>query len=114
MERLRESLAVPVPADGCPDTGTIETFMLPLPKCHTCSWVNGNFDILNEVLSNEWDLDSPEDCFLKTEIDEEDNNDTSVDEEDELEINKVDHEFQNHRISTASSSSRDSMFSSYS
>uniref|UniRef100_A0A4W6F1P1 Phosphoinositide 3-kinase regulatory subunit 5 n=1 Tax=Lates calcarifer TaxID=8187 RepID=A0A4W6F1P1_LATCA len=71
-------------------------------------------DILNEVLSNEWDLDSPEDCFLKTEIDEEDNNDTSVDEEDELEINKVDHEFQNHRISTASSSSRDSMFSSYS
>lgn len=37
-----------------------------------------------------------------------------MDEEDELEINKVDHEFQNHRISTASSSSRDSMFSSYS
>lgn len=37
-----------------------------------------------------------------------------MDEEDELEGTKMDHEFQNHRISTASSSSRDSTFSSYS
>lgn len=48
------------------------------------------------------DLDSPPDCFL------DDNIDTSVDEEDEMELNKVNDDFQNHRISTASSSSRDS------
>lgn len=48
------------------------------------------------------------------EDDDNSNNDTSVDEEDEVEGNKVDHDFQNHRISTASSSSRDSMFSSHS
>ncbi|XP_023287372.1 phosphoinositide 3-kinase regulatory subunit 5-like isoform X1 [Seriola lalandi dorsalis] len=111
LERLRESFGVPVPADGSPDTGTVETFMLPLPKCHTCSWENDNFDILNDVLTSESDLDSTEDCFLKSEIEEDYNNDTSVDEEDELEGNKGDHDFQNHRISTASSSSRDSGYS---
>ncbi|XP_040918251.1 phosphoinositide 3-kinase regulatory subunit 5-like isoform X2 [Toxotes jaculatrix] len=112
MERLRESLAVPVPADGY--HGTVETFMLPFPKCHTCVWENDNFDILNDILTSQPDLDSLEDCFLKTEIDEDDNNDISVDEEDELEGNKADQDFQSHRISTASSSSRDSMFSSFS
>uniref|UniRef100_A0A673BLK3 Phosphoinositide 3-kinase regulatory subunit 5 n=1 Tax=Sphaeramia orbicularis TaxID=375764 RepID=A0A673BLK3_9TELE len=91
--------------------GTIETLMLPFAKCHTCSWENDNFDILTDILANESDLDSPPDCFLKTELDEEDNNDISVDEEDEFEGNKADDVFQNHRISTASSSSRDSGFS---
>lgn len=51
-------------------------------------------------------LDSTADCFLKTETDEDDINDTSVDEEDEAGEDKVDH-----RISTASSSSRDSNYS---
>uniref|UniRef100_A0A3P8TCG3 Phosphoinositide 3-kinase regulatory subunit 5 n=1 Tax=Amphiprion percula TaxID=161767 RepID=A0A3P8TCG3_AMPPE len=112
MTRLRESLAVP--ADGCPNTGAVEAFMLPFPKCHTCSWENDNFDILKDILTSDSDLDSPPDCFLNTDMDEDDINDTSVDEEDELDGDKVDHDFQNHRISTASSSSRDSMFSSYS
>ncbi|XP_029998034.1 phosphoinositide 3-kinase regulatory subunit 5-like isoform X2 [Sphaeramia orbicularis] len=111
MERLRESLAAPSPADESLNTGTIETLMLPFAKCHTCSWENDNFDILTDILANESDLDSPPDCFLKTELDEEDNNDISVDEEDEFEGNKADDVFQNHRISTASSSSRDSGFS---
>uniref|UniRef100_A0A7N6A8R5 Phosphoinositide 3-kinase regulatory subunit 5 n=1 Tax=Anabas testudineus TaxID=64144 RepID=A0A7N6A8R5_ANATE len=69
-------------------------------------------DILYDILTG--DLDSPEDCFIRTELDEDDNIDTSVDEEDELEVIRVDQEFQNHRISTTSSSSRDSTFSSYS
>ncbi|XP_074511663.1 phosphoinositide 3-kinase regulatory subunit 5-like isoform X2 [Sebastes fasciatus] len=111
MERIRESLAVPAPADGCPDTGAVKTFTLPFPKCHTCSWENDNFDVLNGILASQFDLDSLSDCFLKTEMDEDDNNDTSVDEEDEVEGNKVDQEFLNHRISTASSSSRDSNYS---
>ncbi|XP_051244350.1 phosphoinositide 3-kinase regulatory subunit 5 isoform X1 [Dicentrarchus labrax] len=111
MERLKESLAISAPADGCPDTEDVETFMLPFPKCHTCTWENDNFDILNHILGSQSDLDSPPDCFLKTEIEEDYSNDTSVDEEDELEGNKADHEFQNHRISTASSSSRDSSYS---
>ncbi|KAG8006442.1 Phosphoinositide 3-kinase regulatory subunit 5 [Nibea albiflora] len=106
MERLRESLAAPAPAN-CSDTGTVETFMLPFPSCRTCSWDNDNFDFLNHILDS--DLDSLEECFLKGEIEEEDINDTSVDEEDEVDGSKADH-----RISTASSSSRDSMFSSYS
>lgn len=47
-------------------------------------------------------------------MDEDYTNETSVDEEDDLDGPKAYDEFQNHRISTASSSSRDSMFSSYS
>ncbi|XP_069380771.1 phosphoinositide 3-kinase regulatory subunit 5-like [Paralichthys olivaceus] len=113
MERIREGL-VPVPARGCTNTGSVETFMLPVPKCRTCTWENDNFDFLNEILTSESDLDSTADCFLKAEIDEDDNNDTSVDEEEELEGSKADQEFPNHRISTTSSSSRDSMFSCYS
>ncbi|KAG7216178.1 hypothetical protein INR49_029026 [Caranx melampygus] len=113
MERLRERFGVPCPPEGCPNTGTVETFMLPAPKCHTFSWENDNFDILNDILFSESDLDSTEECFLKSEIEEDDINginDTSVDEEDELEGNKME-QFQNHRISTASSSSRDSGYS---
>ncbi|KAF1379130.1 hypothetical protein PFLUV_G00172880 [Perca fluviatilis] len=112
MERLRESVALPTPADGCLDTGAVETFMLPFPKCQTCSWENDNFDVLNGVLES--NLDSPPDCFLKTEVEEDDNNDTSVDEEDELEGNKADDGLQNHRFSSASSSSRDSGYSLFS
>lgn len=111
MERLRESLAGPGPADGCPDTGAVETFTLPLPKCHTCSWENDTLGVLYYILTSGSDLDSLPDCFLKAELDEDDTNDTSVDEEDEMEGNKVEHEFQNHRISTTSSSSRDSGYS---
>uniref|UniRef100_A0A8C3G4T1 Phosphoinositide 3-kinase regulatory subunit 5 n=1 Tax=Cyclopterus lumpus TaxID=8103 RepID=A0A8C3G4T1_CYCLU len=91
MERLRDGLT---------------TFMLPFPKCHTCSWENDNLDFLNDILSSESDLDSPADCFPKSGMDDDDNNDTSVDEEDE-----VDHEFQSHRVSSTSSSSRDSGYS---
>ncbi|XP_073349735.1 phosphoinositide 3-kinase regulatory subunit 5-like isoform X2 [Pagrus major] len=109
MERLRGSLAAPAPAEGCPDAGAVETFTLPFPKCRTCFWENDNFDFLNPILGSESEPDSPPDCFLKTEIYVDDINDTSVDEEDEVEGSKADH-----RISTASSSSRDSMFSSYS
>ncbi|XP_067426475.1 phosphoinositide 3-kinase regulatory subunit 5-like [Thunnus thynnus] len=117
MERLRESLAVPASADCHSDTGAVETFMLPFPKCHKSSWENDNFDILNDILAREYDLDSPPDCFLKTTMEEDDDNniiDTSVDEEDEVEGNKADHDFQNHRISTTSSSSRDSVLSGHS
>ncbi|XP_068192769.1 phosphoinositide 3-kinase regulatory subunit 5-like isoform X2 [Antennarius striatus] len=110
MERLIESLGIPASADGCPDTGAVEKFVLPVPKCQPCFWKNDNFDFLNDILTNESDLDSPADCFHKAELDEDDN-DTSVDEEDEVEVNKLGCDFQNHRISTASSSSRDSSYS---
>lgn len=113
MEKLiRESLAAPAPVDGCLDTGTVETFMLPFPKCHKFSWENDNFDFLNHLLGNYSDLDSPAECFIKTEMYEDDNYDTGVEEGDEVEGNKGDNDFQNHRFSSASSSSRDSTFSS--
>ncbi|XP_029914538.1 phosphoinositide 3-kinase regulatory subunit 5-like [Myripristis murdjan] len=109
MERLGDSLAVPTEADDSSDCGAVETLVLPFPKCHMCSWEKDNFDILSDIL----DEDSPPDCFDKTEL-LEDNNEVSASEETDAEDKKVDSEFENHRISTASSSSRDSMFSSYS
>ncbi|KAF7666371.1 hypothetical protein LDENG_00109550 [Lucifuga dentata] len=108
MERLAESLKVPDPADSCSGAEAVEMLVLPFPKCHISSWENSNFDILSDILASEFGQDSPPDCFLKTEIDE-DNTEVNKDEEEEVAGNNEDHCF-----STASSSSRDSMFSSYS
>ncbi|XP_040046771.2 phosphoinositide 3-kinase regulatory subunit 5 isoform X2 [Gasterosteus aculeatus] len=108
MEKLRDTVAGP--AAVCTDAGAVETFMLPFPKCHTCSWENDNFDFLKDILSCESDLDSPPDCFLENETDNV-IKDTSVDGEDGAEGNKEDHELHSHRVSTASSSSRDSSYS---
>ncbi|XP_061567022.1 phosphoinositide 3-kinase regulatory subunit 5-like [Cololabis saira] len=110
MEKLREGLAVPV--NGCLERGAMETFALPIPKCHTCSWETENFDILKEILGIDSDLEETPDCFLRPGIDEDDHIDPGIDDEDELDSNKVDNELQSHRISSASSSSRDSTFSS--
>ncbi|CAJ1075736.1 phosphoinositide 3-kinase regulatory subunit 5-like isoform X1 [Xyrichtys novacula] len=105
MERLKDGLAVP--DNKCKDTGSAETFTLPLPKCHTCSWENNNFDILHHILAIESDLDSPPDCFIQDEEDN-NNNNTSVDEEDDSDTTRIEQEFLNNRNSSASSSSRDS------
>ncbi|XP_032442651.1 phosphoinositide 3-kinase regulatory subunit 5-like isoform X1 [Xiphophorus hellerii] len=110
LEKLRESLSVP---SGCSETGSLESLTLPYPKCHTCLWDEDNFDVLKDLLLVDSDLDSPPECFPK--IDEDDTFDTSIDEEDEQDSSsKRDDPFQSHRISTASSSSRDSTFSGYS
>lgn len=123
--------------------GSVKIFMLPHPKCHTCSWEDDNFgkyfnflihhtlpgaiaysstnkysiilicaDVLKDILGIDLDLDSPPECFLQTDVDEDDGTETSVDDEFELDLNKVDRELQGNRISVASSSSRDSTFSS--
>uniref|UniRef100_A0A3Q4FXY6 Phosphoinositide 3-kinase regulatory subunit 5 n=1 Tax=Neolamprologus brichardi TaxID=32507 RepID=A0A3Q4FXY6_NEOBR len=104
MERLKESLYFLF------SSGAVDIFTLPFPKCHKCHWENDNFDVLKHILGAQNDMDLS-DCFLKTGLDDDDNNDTSFDEEEELEGNKDDAEFQSHRISTASSSSRDSGYS---
>ncbi|KAM9391717.1 phosphoinositide 3-kinase regulatory subunit 5-like [Pholidichthys leucotaenia] len=111
LEGLRESFGLPGSAGGYKDSGAAETFTLPVPKCYMRTWEKDNFDILKEILVTDSELDSPPDCFLKTDLDENDN-DTSLDEEDELDGNRFDCDFQNHRFSTASLSSRDSTFSS--
>lgn len=36
MERIRESLAVPAPADGCPDTGKTENINMNKVEIDTC------------------------------------------------------------------------------
>ncbi|PWA15474.1 hypothetical protein CCH79_00014733 [Gambusia affinis] len=109
LEKIRESLSVPS-GDGCSET---ESLTLPYPKCHTCLWDEDNFDVLKDLLLVDSDLDSPPECSPK--IDEDDTFDTSIDEEDEQDsLSKRDDLFQSHRISTASSSSRDSTFSGYS
>ncbi|KAM9745867.1 phosphoinositide 3-kinase regulatory subunit 5-like isoform 1-T3 [Menidia menidia] len=106
MRRLRDGLrADSGPADRVA-TRDAETFKLPVPKCHACSWDSDTFDVLRDVLAVDADLDPLPECFLKEGTDEDDNdNDTSVDEEES------DQDFQSHRASTASSSSRDSGFS---
>ncbi|XP_037544784.1 phosphoinositide 3-kinase regulatory subunit 5-like [Nematolebias whitei] len=109
LKKLRAGLTNPGPAGYCPDTGSVKIFMPPLPKCHTCSWEDDNFDVLKDILGLDLDLDSPPECFLQTDMDEDDDNETSVDDEFELDLNN---ELQSHRISVASSSSRDSTFSS--
>ncbi|KAM4717602.1 phosphoinositide 3-kinase regulatory subunit 5-like isoform 2-T2 [Anableps anableps] len=111
LEKLRESLSVSSD-DGCSETGSVEIITLPYPKCITCLWDDDNFDVLKDLLLVDSDLDSPPECFPK--IDEDDTFDTSVDEEEEQDSSKPDDQFQSHRISTASSSSRDSTFSGYS
>lgn len=67
-------------------------------------------DVLKHILGDQYDMDLLN-YFRKTGLDDDDNIDTSLDEEDELEGTKEDCEFQSHRISTASSSSRDSGYS---
>uniref|UniRef100_A0A3B5MIS6 Phosphoinositide 3-kinase regulatory subunit 5 n=1 Tax=Xiphophorus couchianus TaxID=32473 RepID=A0A3B5MIS6_9TELE len=81
------------------------------PNSRSCLLVHP--DVLKDLLLVDSDLDSPPECFPK--IDEDDTFDTSIDEEDEQDSSsKPDDPFQSHRISTASSSSRDSTFSGYS
>uniref|UniRef100_A0A3B5PW61 Phosphoinositide 3-kinase regulatory subunit 5 n=1 Tax=Xiphophorus maculatus TaxID=8083 RepID=A0A3B5PW61_XIPMA len=81
------------------------------PNSRSCLLVHP--DVLKDLLLVDSDLDSPPECFPK--IDEDDTFDTSIDEEDEQDSSsKRDDLFQSHRISTASSSSRDSTFSGYS
>lgn len=58
---------------------------------------------MNDIVLPPSDPESPTDCVLKPEINEDDNNDTSADEEDEGMERK-----EENSISTASSSSRDS------
>lgn len=66
------------------------------------------------MLASELDQDPLTDCFHKTELEEVDNNEENEEEATDMEEKKVDQNFQNHRISTASASSRDSASSSYS
>lgn len=102
LERLREGLCVP--AETC--RGSAEMLTLPLPTCQTCCWENDNFDVLNHILAPDLDLDSPPDCFQKTDEEEEDNNNTSMDEEDDPD--RIEQDFLNSCVSTVSSSTRES------
>ncbi|KAM4634407.1 phosphoinositide 3-kinase regulatory subunit 5-like [Polymixia lowei] len=113
MGRLWEGLGIPVEteADGGSSPGAVETLSLPFAKCHTCLWDKDNFDSLSDILESELDQDLPPYCFLKSDPDE---YDTEFHEDEESEEKKADQELQNHRISTASTSSRDSMFSNWS
>ncbi|KAM3863822.1 phosphoinositide 3-kinase regulatory subunit 5-like [Diretmus argenteus] len=94
LERLGENLAIPSDADQDGRSSP---------------------DILSDILASELSEDPPPDCFHKTELDDDDNKEQNEeDEEAEVQERELDHEFQNHRISTTSTSSRDSMSSSYS
>ncbi|XP_056143958.1 phosphoinositide 3-kinase regulatory subunit 5-like [Lampris incognitus] len=106
MEKLRETLSIPSTADGDANLGAVKIFELPFAKCQICSWEKDNFDNLSDILANELNQDPK--------IDGEKCNEENGSEEGGSEEKKEDHKFQDHRISTTSTSSRDSMFSSYS
>ncbi|KAK7940252.1 hypothetical protein WMY93_003578 [Mugilogobius chulae] len=89
--------------------GTIKGLVLPLPKCLMRTWENDSFDFLHDiVIGDECDPDSIEECFLNGDLD-----DSLVEEEDETVANQQ-NDFLNNRISTVSTTSRDSVFSNLS
>ncbi|XP_041076427.1 phosphoinositide 3-kinase regulatory subunit 5-like [Polyodon spathula] len=90
-------------AAGEKSRSTIQTLPLPIAKCHTYHWDKDNFDVLNEILRSECDL--PPTTLAKPE--EVKLDDEEEDIEDEVEMN-------DHRASTFSTISKDSMFSTYS
>ncbi|XP_061556982.1 LOW QUALITY PROTEIN: phosphoinositide 3-kinase regulatory subunit 5-like [Phycodurus eques] len=109
VEQLRQSL-IPTAEDDYLDTGLAETFALPFPKCHTSFWENDNFDFLNNILMRECYVDLPLPCLQR---DEDHSTDVDV-EKDVIQRSEEDQGLENSCISTASSSSRDSMLSCHS
>ncbi|XP_024920205.1 phosphoinositide 3-kinase regulatory subunit 5-like isoform X2 [Cynoglossus semilaevis] len=109
MKRLREGLRSSGPAHGCTDSETVKTLMLPPPRCHTRLWDDDTFDVLNDIIFSDSELDSPADCFTETELHRHDIIDASVDQEQLFEGHKMEQDFQSHRVS--SSTSRASTFS---
>ncbi|XP_061701507.1 phosphoinositide 3-kinase regulatory subunit 5-like [Syngnathoides biaculeatus] len=108
VEQLQQSL-IPTTADDYLDTEFAETFALPFPKCHTSFWENDNFDFLNNILMRECYVDLP---LARLQRDEAQSTDMDL-EEDLMQRNEEDPGSENYCISTASSSSRDSMLSGY-
>ncbi|XP_033894152.3 phosphoinositide 3-kinase regulatory subunit 5-like [Acipenser ruthenus] len=107
LGELREKAGIPAENGNTPagekSSSTIQTLPLPIAKCHTYHWDKDNFDVLNEILCSECDLP----VTTLAEPEEEELDDEEEDIEDEVEIN-------NHRASTFSTTSKDSMFSTYS
>ncbi|XP_071029564.1 phosphoinositide 3-kinase regulatory subunit 5-like [Oncorhynchus clarkii lewisi] len=105
LKGLVESIGIP-PPDCHTSPGNVHTLTLPLAKCHMYSWDKDNFDILNDLLQSE--LDQLPVFNLPTDKGEED------DEDEETEEETIKNRYTDHRISTVSICSKDSMFSSYS
>uniref|UniRef100_A0A673WFE9 Phosphoinositide 3-kinase regulatory subunit 5 n=1 Tax=Salmo trutta TaxID=8032 RepID=A0A673WFE9_SALTR len=103
LKGLVESIGISPP--DC-HTGNVHTLTLPLAKCHMYSWDKDNFDILNDLLQSE--LDQLPVFNLPRDKGEED------DEDEETEEETIKNRYTDHRISTVSTCSKDSMFSSYS
>ncbi|KAM8824270.1 phosphoinositide 3-kinase regulatory subunit 5-like isoform 1-T2 [Synchiropus picturatus] len=114
MEKIAGGLGVGRLESGpLTSSAPVKLFPLPVPKYHMCCWDKDNFDVLHDVLTRDDDLDSASECFIKVEVfNDNDNNSTGV--EVVLEESELLQELQNHRISTASGSSRDSMLSNIS
>ncbi|XP_041078364.1 phosphoinositide 3-kinase regulatory subunit 5-like [Polyodon spathula] len=107
LEELREKAGMPAENGNTPagekSSSTIQTLPLPIAKCHTYHWDKDNFDVLNEILCSEGDLPP----ITLAEPEEEKLDDEEEDIEDEVEMN-------DHRASTFSTTSKDSVFSTYS
>ncbi|KAM9780427.1 phosphoinositide 3-kinase regulatory subunit 5-like [Neosynchiropus ocellatus] len=114
MEKITGGLGV-----GCLDPGPlsssapVQLFPLPVPKYHMCCWDKDNFDVLHDILTRDDDLDPTPECFIKVEVYNHDDH-SSAGVEVQFEETEVLQELQNHRISTASGSSRDSVLSNIS
>ncbi|XP_043940960.1 phosphoinositide 3-kinase regulatory subunit 5 [Protopterus annectens] len=82
--------------------GKIQTFQVPVAKCHTYIWDSDNFDILNEIISSECEISS-----LEVESNDEEEEDEFDNDDDDVEIDGCCPE----RTSVISVVSKDSVFS---
>ncbi|KAM6957114.1 phosphoinositide 3-kinase regulatory subunit 5-like [Aplochiton taeniatus] len=114
MEKiLAESLGV-LSSDGWASPEPAQTLQLPFAKCQRFPWDKDNFDFLHTVLESELSQLPVVHCFPKIKI-EHDNNDEDLESKVLRELaEEVNRGFSDHRISTVSTSSRDSMMSNYS
>lgn len=94
-------------SENSSSTGSVKSFMLLFPKCHIQRWDSDNFDVLHDLLfGGACDMDPVEESFLNGFMDN-----IILDEDDET---SKESDFSNHRVSTISSVSGDSVFSSQS
>ncbi|KAM3865293.1 phosphoinositide 3-kinase regulatory subunit 5-like [Diretmus argenteus] len=140
LEGLRERMGVPA-SNGRKSDGMLQTLPLPTAKCQMFHWEKDNFDVLNTLLENEYNLTDLQTTNGHTEEEEEEEDTDDEDEEDAAEIDLEEEEEEeedeeeveftpmsftpngysaNHRastfstISSLSTASKDSMFSTLS
>ncbi|RVE76481.1 hypothetical protein OJAV_G00008580 [Oryzias javanicus] len=123
LEKLSRSLDIST-SNGRKSDGVLKTLPLPTAKCHMFHWEKDNFDVLNTLLEHDFEdlaINGRTTEEKEDESDEDDATGTDDEEEDKEEkeesssISIMSYDYYgNHRASTLSTTSKDSMFSTLS